>query len=1117
MNPVKKLLKERFVYLLFIAVLMLVAGAIFMPINKTNAQKKEPNVYKPKKQQVEIFEPVRIKERSEINELNRTEPLSWVDVIPSPKQAPNEDQKEIPQTTPSGKSIKTTSGKDALAPPNSLTGSSPGPAKTFQGEFLSGGSIPPDTMGAVGINHTFAVSNNQIRITDRNGKQITRMTLNAFWAGLTVNGNPVTSTFDPKVLYDRFNDRYILISSSGSQSPDSAALFAVSQTPDPTGAWTRFTVRSDPTATTAGGIWIDYPSIGINKDWIVINYNSFGFGTSGGSYARADIFVIDKAAAYAGTPTVTAFQELTAGCANGFTNLCSGFTLAPAIVEDNMTETVYLAENYNGTSGILRLSKITGTPATGGPVLTVGIQAPAGLNSWRTSASRIASSGGYAPQRQQVAYLPSGSRLANNDARMGNVVYRNGRLWATHHVMVAATPSAPGVGYNATNPDVRSVIQWWEIDQAQEPGAFLVPALQFGRIEDPIADNCHNGTAGLRTTGTCTSNAAQVGQFFAFPNIAVNKDNDVFIGFTQFSAYAYPSGAYAIRRNADAPNTMRNLAVYRPGQANYGLASGTGTSTHRRWGDYSAAMTDPVNDTDFWAVQEFSGVPKDFGIGITSPWETFWAYVIPSDPQPVTNGNLIISEFRLNGPQGVRDEFVELYNPGTSPVIVNTTDNSDGWALAYSADGTAVTPVTVVPNGTVIPARGHFLITSNPIGGTTPILPTTTYSLSNYPSQVDVRGADGDTGYTAATDLADNGGFAIFKTSTVANFSAATRMDSVGFSTIAAGLFKEGAGIPAITTQPTADWSYLRNLNADTQDNNADFIFVSTDGASPSAGVQRVGSPGPQNLGSPIANNAQLPISLIDSTVAADAAPNQFYDATATGPNAANGTVQVRRSVLNNTGELVTRLRFRITSLSTNPDLRLLSSSDIAVTSSDATVCGTTPVPCNITAKALILENVPTLSMGGGVGSSVAAGEITFAAPLNLNARYNVNFLFGVQSGTPFKSVRSLAPQAPVAFTVNVEALTQPSLAPSAALAVVKGRVTTAKGQGISRIVVVMTNEDGKEISATTNSFGYFTINDVQAGETYIFNVKSRTAKFTPQIVQVVDNISDLIFVARGR
>jgi hypothetical protein len=164
----------------------------------------------------------------------------------------------------------------------------------------------------------------------------------------------------------------------------------------------------------------------------------------------------------------------------------------------------------------------------------------------------------------------------------------------------------------------------------------------------------------------------------------------------------------------------------------------------------------------------------------------------------VTNGNLIISEFRLRGPQGPQDEYVELYNSGASPIIVNTTDNSEGWALATN-NGTTTTPVSVIPNGTVIPARGHFLFARNP-DGTSGLGPTVTYSLNGYAGNA-VRGAESDTGYHF--DIADNVGLAIFKTATLGNFSVATRMDSVGFTGVPVGLFKEGAGIlPISATTP---------------------------------------------------------------------------------------------------------------------------------------------------------------------------------------------------------------------------------------------------------------------------------------------------------------------------
>ena len=64
----------------------------------------------------------------------------------------------------------------------------------------------------------------------------------------------------------------------------------------------------------------------------------------------------------------------------------------------------------------------------------------------------------------------------------------------------------------------------------------------------------------------------------------------------------YPNSGYVIRKAADAPNTTRDPVVFRPGQSNYNIGAGSGTSRQDRWGDYSAAQTDPLDDTTFWTV-----------------------------------------------------------------------------------------------------------------------------------------------------------------------------------------------------------------------------------------------------------------------------------------------------------------------------------------------------------------------------------------------------------------------------------------------------------------------------------------------------------------------------------
>src|SRR5687767_15557835 len=79
--------------------------------------------------------------------------------------------------------------------------------------------------------------------------------------------------------------------------------------------------------------------------------------------------------------------------------------------------------------------------------------------------------------------------------------------------------------------------------------------------------------------------------------------------------------------------------------------------------------------------------------------------VAPAQAAVPTDGQVLISEFRLRGPNGVNDEFVEIYNNTVSNLTVATLDGSAGWALVAS-DGLRR---FVIPNGTIIPARGHYL------------------------------------------------------------------------------------------------------------------------------------------------------------------------------------------------------------------------------------------------------------------------------------------------------------------------------------------------------------------------------------------------------------------------
>src|SRR5205085_6637542 len=158
---------------------------------------------------------------------------------------------------------------------------------------------------------------------------------------------------------------------------------------------------------------------------------------------------------------------------------------------------------------------------------------------------------------------------------------------------------------------------------------------------------------------------------------------------------------------------------------------------------------------------------------------------------PSPSGQALISEFRPRGPAGAQDEFVELYNNSDQPLTVATTDGSAGWSLAtLNQDGTAPVLLVTIPNGTTIPARGHYLVASDSNGG---------YSLSVAPDQI------------FAADIGDNNGLALFRTAQLDHMTMAYRFDAVGFAGMqgsAAPLFYAGAGLPAAGANVGADEQY---------------------------------------------------------------------------------------------------------------------------------------------------------------------------------------------------------------------------------------------------------------------------------------------------------------------
>ena len=176
------------------------------------------------------------------------------------------------------------------------------------------------------------------------------------------------------------------------------------------------------------------------------------------------------------------------------------------------------------------------------------------------------------------------------------------------------------------------------------------------------------------------------------------------------------------------------------------------------------------------------------------------------------SATVVISEFRVRGPSGGNDEFVELYNLSNSPI------NIGGWKINGSNNAAGTSTRLTITAGTTIPAKGHFLATNSAASGYSGAVP-------------------GNQTYTVG--VTDDGGIALLDASNVI-------IDQVGMS--AGSAYKEGTTLAQLGTS-NLNRSYERKpggLNGSTQDtdNNAtDFQLI---------------TPGdPQNLSSPPTPNNQ--------------------------------------------------------------------------------------------------------------------------------------------------------------------------------------------------------------------------------------------------------------------
>jgi hypothetical protein len=423
--------------------------------------------------------------------------------------------------------------------------------------------IPPDTDGAVGLTKVMSGLNNNYRIFDKaSGSVLSTVSPDTFWTGIGATG-----PFDPKTLYDPFNDRWIVVMVSDAQAANASILIGVSQTSDPSGAYFLFRVDVDSTNMQ----WADFPTVGFNKNWVSVNVNMIRI--SNGAFVSGKQLVVD-------------YPSLRAGTFSGVFFTGTGFVASPCATYSSSEATLYVPTHLSSAGATYELDTITGTP--GSPTYTLGTTKTRTGGAWTQPTGQILPQA--APLSGSSACGATPCKLETQDAQIrGTPVFRDSFIYY-----------AQTIGLPSGGTLTRTAAQWTKIDPS---GNFV----DGGRVDDP------------------TATATNGGKWYAYPHIAVNNPGDILLAFSQFSSAQYPSAGYTFHDRADAAGTMRDPFIYKTGEDYYHK---TFSGTRNRWGDYSKAQVDPSNDLDLWTVQEYAKTRVGTDDGNTgtnsSRWATWW-------------------------------------------------------------------------------------------------------------------------------------------------------------------------------------------------------------------------------------------------------------------------------------------------------------------------------------------------------------------------------------------------------------------------------------------------------------------------------------------------------------
>jgi hypothetical protein len=379
--------------------------------------------------------------------------------------------------------------------------------------------------------------------------------------------------FDPKVVYDHYSGRFIMVFLSGhgqpfTPGPQSSRLL-IASIPDATATdqstWCLRDINADQIRRD-GKQFGDYPGLGFDRNYVYVTTNQFDFGRTE-SFRYSQILAIGKQSLFScsGKLRMTAFGKAETDHRSGD----PAFTIQPAVTESELGfgNVEFMASFQESSCGFLCGRRLTifrlKKKARGIDLAADQVNVPPG---------RMAPLG---TQRDgSLKCEPIEHCWDAGDLRLVTAFYDadRDRLYTAHAIRFDVVP---GDGY------LEAAIRWYEIDPS------------------PIK----------RARVTRSGIVGESGRDSGWPSVATDSSGNLFVNFNRAGAPVpgeYLSSAVAtIPPGATAPSATLILVS---GEALYVDETGR----PQRWGDYTAINRDPLDPLDIWTINQYArtdGVP----------------------------------------------------------------------------------------------------------------------------------------------------------------------------------------------------------------------------------------------------------------------------------------------------------------------------------------------------------------------------------------------------------------------------------------------------------------------------------------------------------------------------